>query len=255
MTRFASLLIIALTALHMLAAPSITEEARQAYAHEDYNRALQLWQQAVKQQGTSTDVYYNMGNAYYKLKDMGHAILCYERALALDPGNRDARYNLEFVRERAAISEDHGSTYFADKLSNVVCRLSSNTWAVWGIITLLLLMGGVALYVFADQLRWRKLGFFGALTMLVLCVLCNVCAHYVYTRSTTHDKAIVMAAPATLSTAPRVPKDTTEVAFTLGVGFKVTILDSVASKSDKWINVRTGDNRKAWINSSDIEII
>ena len=88
------LMLFALTAMAETtasAAESIVNKANAAYEKDDFNQAVQLYEQAAKQEGTSSMLYYNMGNAYYRLGNMGKAVLCYERSLLLDPSNDDAR--------------------------------------------------------------------------------------------------------------------------------------------------------------------
>ena len=88
--------------------------ADSAYEREHYQEALQRYLYEVKNHGTSSDLFYNIGNTYYRMCDNTHAILYYERALQLDPSNSDARENLDFVREKAHISEDTGASFFSD---------------------------------------------------------------------------------------------------------------------------------------------
>ena len=79
-------------------AQSLTEQAAAAYNKDDFNQALELYLEASQQEGTSSELFYNIGNTYYKLDKKGKAILYYERALLLDPNNSNARDNLDYVR-------------------------------------------------------------------------------------------------------------------------------------------------------------
>lgn len=237
------------------AAPSAVEQANKAYGDELYTKALELYLGAEKTQGTSSQLCYNIGNTYYRLKDVPHAILYYERALILDPSNGDARFNLEFVREKSAISEDNGDTYFSTRFEGFVSSLSSNTWAVIGIVSFVLFLLAVAAYLFGQGVTLRKVGFFGGAFLIVLTVVANVCAFYMHSKAVNRNTAIVMAAQTQLSTSPRTPKDKSEVAFEMTEGYKVTITDSVKSQGTLWYNIETVDLKNGWINSKDIEII
>ena len=72
-------------------------QANEAYGQEDYIKAIELYEQTLREQGVSSDLYYNLGNAYYKHNEFAKAILNYERALLLNPGNEDARFNLSLI--------------------------------------------------------------------------------------------------------------------------------------------------------------
>ena len=99
-----ALLIMVIMCLMMplkLSASQITDRAAKAYNQELYTEALKLYQEAEKTEGTSASLCCNIGDTYYRLKDNAHAIVYYERALLLDPSHSDARFNLEFVRQKA----------------------------------------------------------------------------------------------------------------------------------------------------------
>ena len=237
------------------AASPLTDRAAQAYNQELYTEALKLYQQAEQQEGVSAALYVNMGDTYYRLKDMGHAILYYERALLLDPGHDDARYNLDFVRQKAGLPDESGASILSIWADRLISCFSSNTWAVLAIVTFILLLLAVALYVFADQVLLRKVGFFGAIALLVLTVLANVGAFVTHGRAVNHDTAIIMAEKATLSTSPRTPANTSEIAFELPCGRKVEIGDSVRVGQNLWLQATTSEGRQAWLNANDVETI
>ena len=81
-------------------AESLIEQAYSAYMNDDFAKAADLYLEAESQEGSSSDLYYNIGNCYYRQNKLGKAILYYERALRLDPSNKDARANLAFVNTK-----------------------------------------------------------------------------------------------------------------------------------------------------------
>ena len=231
------------------------DQAAQDYNQELYNKALNAYLQQARTGEVSADLYYNIGNTYYRLKDNAHAILYYERALVLDPAHSDARYNVDFVRTRAGIDEDQGANIFGIWIDAAVGRLSSNAWAIIALVAFLLMLAAVAAYIFLDAIAWRKVGFFGAIIALVITIGAMVCAVQMRDRASSHRQAIVMAQPATLSTSPRTPKDKSEVAFELAAGFKVTIIDKVTTAGTVWYHIETASRRQAWINAQNVELI
>ena len=239
----------------LMAAPAALDKAAQDYNQELYNQALNAYLAQAKTGEVSADLYYNIGNTYYRLKDNAHAILYYERALLLDPGHSDARYNLDFVRTRANIDEDQGANIFSIWIEAAVSRLSSNAWAVIALVSFLLMLAAIAAYIFLDAVAWRKVGFFGAIVALAVTIASLVCAWHMHDRALNHRQAIVMANPATLSTSPRTPKDKSEVAFELAAGFKVTITDKVTTAGTVWYHIETASRRQAWITAQNVEII
>ena len=148
-------IILGLLALPLTAGNANIDKANQAYNQELYNEALKLYLQEAEKTGVSSDLYCNIGDTYYRLKDNVHAVLYYERALLLDPSNSDARFNLEFVRGKMQLPDDAGDSWFSNWVDQTVSRLSSNTWAVIAIITFLLLMAGVCVDA-QNRLLWRR---------------------------------------------------------------------------------------------------
>ena len=257
MKQFVITILLVVLALPVLAGDNpFIGRANQAYKQELYNEALKLYLQEAERTGVSSDLYCNIGDTYYRLKDNVHAVLYYERALLLDPSNSDARFNLEFVRSKMQLPDDAGDSWFSNWVDQTVSRLSSNTWAVIAIATFLLLLVGVALYLFMDNVLMRKIGFFGGALMLVLCILANLAAFHVHDKATSGNSAIIMPESVTLSTAPREPRDKEEEAFELRQGTRVEIVDSIADRTTgKWLQVSTAGGHKAWLKAKDIEVI
>ncbi len=79
------------------------DSATASYAAQKYEEAAAAYERAVAAGAHNAVVYYNLGNAYFRLGKLGPAILNYERALRLDTDFADARYNLEVARETVAV--------------------------------------------------------------------------------------------------------------------------------------------------------
>ena len=246
-------------AMQSQAATPTAVQADSAYAQEHYHDALQAYQLMAQQQGTSAELYYNMGNTYYKINDYAHAIICYEKALMLNPTSTQARENLEFVNQKLKLPVATGSRSFVTQVAQSVAFLfTSNGWAMVGLITFILCLIAVAIYVFRREIVWRKAGFFSALALLILTALAITCSLYLRHRATAGNAAIVVSQSATLSTAPRTPS-ASEIAFKLPLGSKVEVNDSIATKQDgeshKWYQVQAADGRSAWIIDDDVELL
>jgi len=268
MKQLIIVVVLAMTSVGMWATTNANiNRANQAYKQELYNEALTLYLQEAKQLGVSSALYTNIGDTYYRLKDNAHAILYYERALLLDPANGDARFNLEFVRSKMQLPDDAGDSWFSNWLDGAVSRLSSNQWAIIAIVSFLLFLVAVSTYLFVSNVSLRKLGFFGGAALLLIAILANVAAFYVYDKTSSHNAAIVMPQSVTLSKAPRVPKDHNDEAFTLQQGTKVHIIDRMVTTTstdsttvaqntaNEWLQVQTAGGHSAWLHASDVEII
>ena len=69
------------------ASESLADKALKSYSQDQYSEAVDIYNEILAGGEVSSDLYYNLGNAYYKSGFPAKAILCYERALLLDPNN------------------------------------------------------------------------------------------------------------------------------------------------------------------------
>ena len=152
----------------MTSAQSITKQAAVADNADKYSEAIELYNRVLHEEGVSSDLYYNLGNCYYKSGLLGKAVLCYERALLYNPNNEDALTNLAFVNSKLAdkIVDDENIVHVF--FQRIVTLTTSNGWAIIAIVSFLLLIGAVALYIFSGVVLLRHIGFFvGGLFLLL----------------------------------------------------------------------------------------
>lgn len=232
------------------------EQGNKAYESKQYKKATQMYEHALTD-GESSVLRYNLGNAYYRLNDRANAILNYERALKLDPGNSDARYNLELVNEKSKLNPSNGSNFFSSILSNWVSRFSSNTWAVTALILFVMMLAGIACYRIAGSVALQKMGFFGAIVLGILALLAIGCSYYVYQRCSKCNFAIVMTDKAPVNKSPREGEN--EEKFNLPSGSKIEVIDSISNnkndKTGKWYKIETLNEKTGWMKKTDIEKI
>ena len=235
-------------ALCGFAAPNQSvEAANKAYSEDDFAKAIELYNKAMAEDGKSSDLYYNIGNSHYRLGEVGEAVLNYERALKLNPSNKDARTNLQFVNEKHNLTTDTGKGYFSSTFYNWICSYSSNFWAYFAGVSFILFIAALLGYLFLDNIALRKIGFFGGGILLVVWITSLAFAYITYCNAVESNYAIITVPSATLSTSPREPKDKSEEAFLLKEGFKVEILDSVKVEDNTWLDVCTDEQNRAWI--------
>lgn len=224
--------------------------ADEAYAAGNFQRAITLYEQILTNQGEASDIYYNLGNSYYKGEQIAKAILNYERALQLAPGDDDIRFNLDLARSKTVdkitpLSEVFFITWARD-FANL---LSSDAWAKWGIAFFLLFIVAVSVYIFGHKIAVRKASFFLALLFLAVCIAANVSANYQKGERLNHTEAIVMLPTVSVKSTP--DKSGTDL-FVLHEGCKVKIKDNTMSN---WKEIRLPDGNVGWLPAESIEAI
>ena len=223
--------------------------ADSAYTQGNYQQAISDYEDLLKQ-GVSADIYYNLGNAYYRMDDMTRAVLNYERALLLAPGDRDIRFNLQMARSKTIdkiIPETE--LFFVTWYRSLVNQMSVDQWARVALISLALAIVLALVYLFANRIWLRKLGFFGAILLIIVFVLGNVFAQYQKSGLLDRRGAIIMGSAVTVKSTPA--QNGTDL-FILHEGTKVTITDG---QLKDWKQVRVADGKEGWVETSQIEII
>lgn len=222
----------------------------QAYTAGDYAQALQDWE-GVRAAGLmSRELYYNLGNAYFKTGEIAPAILWYERALRLDPSDADVRYNLDFARSQTQDKIDEVPEIFFEQWGHALCYLlPSNTWAVLAVVFFGLTVALVLLFLLGRTAGQRRLGFFSAIACFLMAFLGWDFAQWQKTEAERQDMAIVMRPVSSVKSSPSA--DSAKDLFILHEGTRVKVLDNVSGFS----NIELADGRQGWIPAGEIEII
>lgn len=220
-----------------------------AYMQNDYLAAIQIYESLLRQ-GESAEVYYNLGNSYYKSGDIARAILNYERALLLQPGNGDIRVNLEIARAKTVDKVTPvPEIFFIGWFKSLINSQSIDAWARWGIACFILLLVLLCLFFYSKSARVKKVGFFGGLVLLIVVVLCNVFAGQQKKALTERNKAIVLSPSVTVRSTP---SESGTSLFIIHEGHKVEIKDDTMRE---WKEIRLEDGKVGWLPAAAIEII
>ena len=225
------------------------QEADSAYTQQHYQEAVKAYE-ALLEQGVSADLYYNLGNAYYRSDNITRAILNYERALLLSPGDGDIRHNLQLARQKTTDKLAPGADFFlVTWYRSIVNIMGVDAWAWTALVVLALAVVLFLVYLFSQRVALQKLGFFGAALMVVLFLLANLFAYQQKQVLTNRTGAIVIAAETSVKSTPA--QNGTDL-FKLHEGTKVEITDD--SMKD-WKEVRLLDGKQGWISVNGIERI
>ena len=234
----------------MTPASAVTKaEADSAYVRGQYQQAISDYESLLKQ-GASAELYYNLGNAYYRTENIPQAVLNYERALLLSPGDRDIRFNLQIARSKTFDKiVPESEMFFVTWYRAMVNMMSVDGWARTALFAMGLTIILLLVYLFADRLWLRKAGFFGGVALLILFVISNLFAWQQKQDLINRKGAIIFAPSVTVKSTPAA--NGTDL-FILHEGTKVVIIDG--SMKD-WKEIRLADGKEGWIESKKIRII
>lgn len=238
---------------------ALDAKADSAYTAQDFNGALSLYEQSLETYGESARLYYNMGNAYYRVGSLGKAVLSYERALRLDPSDKDARLNLEFVMTKIEDRPEDDSSFLNNVHHSIMSWMTPNGWAWTSFCIFLIFLFTVGLYVFSRRVLWRKIGFFGGIVVLLVLIYSLIIATESSNRATSSDEGVVIVPSTNLNSVPRTPTGKDDKIVPLHEGTKVEIIDSLLTPDDpvtgKWYEVKINNSTRAWIDASALEKI
>ena len=251
MKRYIFVLSLALVSLlaHAADLAEMKIQADSAYARADYETAVKLYGTLAKQNATS-DVCYNLGCAYYRLDDMAHSVLWFERALKLEPSDKDILTNLEMARTKTIdkIIPQHEFilfTYFR-AMTN---WFSLRTWTIIALLSFVFVLVLLLLFWASDSIFARKCAFSSAVLLLLVCILSNVCAVQQRNFKQTHTSGIIISPAVTVKSTPA---DNGNDLFVLHEGSKVEILDSSLKE---WCEVSIADGKVGWIPKKSFDLI
>ncbi len=233
----------------VLAQENIIKEAEDAYMKEDFSKAIELYEGILQSYGASAEIYYNLGNAYFKAGNIAPSILNYERALLLDPADGDIRFNLNVAKQKTIDRiEPIGQFFLVKWFQGVQNILSVNSWSAIGIVCFILLIGCLFLFFFSKWIRLKKIGFYAGLFMLFVVVLANVFASKQKDSLLNRNSAIVFSPTITVKSSPDVSG--TDL-FVIHEGTKVFIRSTLG----EWNEIELEDGHVGWMPSKDIEKI
>lgn len=222
------------------------EKANFHYNEARYDSAVVIYENILREGYISAPLLYNLGNAYFKMRDYPMAILYYERALKIEPNNEEIKQNLAIANSLITDRIEPLPEFFLTELwRNIGNKLSANEWATVSLILIALVLIALFLYITARTRGMKKSMFFVGILLILICLCSIIFASQKHRYMYEHNEAIVMMPTITVKSSPT--SSGTDL-FVLHEGTKVTILDY----ADGWNRIRIADGNDGWLPSSCI---
>ena len=243
-------LLLAMICFGGTSAKAVTKNnADTEYQKGNYQQAIRDYEEILKN-GESAEIYFNLGNAYYRTDNITKAVLNYERARLLSPGDDDINFNLQFARSKTIDKiTPESEMFFVTWYKSLVNFTSVDNWAKTGILCIVMTLLLVLLYLFGPQLMLRKIGFFGGLAFFVIFLLSNLFAFQQKQALDNRTGAIIISPSVNIK---KTPAKNSADQFVLHEGTRVDIIDKGMID---WRCIRVGDGREGWIETKAIEEI
>lgn len=242
-------LMLSLVAMHAQTLDTLNTKAFEAYSSQHYEEAVALYEQ-LTEKAPSADTYYNLGCAYYRSEDLGHAILWFERALKLDPSNEDVRYNLEYARSKTQdkISKQH-EMFLTAFYHSLVRMFTVSQWAYTALAFFVLFLLCIVGYMLAPSVLARKIGFGLGVVSLVFTLLCNLFAYQNNHINDDTNSAVILVQEVSVKS---ISSDSGNVVCVLHEGTVVTIEDDAMQE---WCEISLPNGKRGWIKKGQLERI
>jgi tetratricopeptide (TPR) repeat protein len=219
------------------------------YKAASFREALDAWLDIYNTGYRSASLNYNIGNAYFKLNNIPGAILFYERARLLKPGNDNIEYNLQIARSMVVDKfEEIPSLFFVRWYDFLSLLLTTNKWAIISLVSFILFLISLSVYLYSSAYRIKVTSFWIALALMAISVFAL--------SFTVRNRTLVYNSRSAVIFSPSVngkssPDESGTDLFILHEGSKVKIEDEVG----QWYEIRLSDGNKGWVPSDCLSII
>jgi len=243
MNRLFVLIVFLFIGLQSIASPynEWWQHANRLYSAKQYDSAAYYFEKIAALQPQEATIYYNLGNTYYKLNKIGPAVLNYERALKIEPGNKKVADNLSLTQSRIAnripTSED---IFFVRWWQSITAGSYATTWAVISLLFFLAIIAGLIMK------RLGKSSWAGPRAVMILSAVWLVTMILSFSSAASRDsqEAVVMQNDTPLMNNTRQGK-------ALGYLPEGTTV-AIQSHQAEWMEIRLPDGRTGWVQQNTL---
>ena len=250
MRRIFIILTVLMFSLNLRASVSDSlASGNEAYKAEKYEQAITAYQSILDQKMESVEVYFNLGNAYYKTGDLANAILYYEKAKLLAPGDEDIQFNLDLANKFVVDQiEALPQPFFVKWIDVWAAKFTANQWGYMSIILFVLALALGAVFFIHGKPGIKKLAFSFGIFFLVISAITFGFGNKEKNKILNHNKAIVFAPTVTVKASP---DESGTALFVIHEGLKVEIIEELGS----WMEIKIADGNSGWVKKDILEKI
>ncbi|WP_411029172.1 tetratricopeptide repeat protein [Spongiimicrobium sp. 3-5] len=228
---------------------ALFSRATKAYNAGEYEKAVESYLKILDNGEHSAELYYNLGNAYYKMSQIAPSIYYYEKALLLKPNDPEIKNNLSFAQNMTLDAiEQLPETGLSKIYRNIVEVLSFEQWAYVSVVCIMIFVLAYLLFYFLRYSSHKRIAFVSSIVALIIGVISILLAYIEYTDFSEDQPAIVFQEESIVKSEPN---NRSQQAFKLHEGTKVNVLEVL----DDWKKIALVDGKTGWISSEDIKLL
>jgi len=227
---------------------SIFDQSNAFYTDGKYQMAIDGYQDILNSGYESAELYYNLGNAYYKLNNIPESNFFYEKARSISPTDEDILINLSFAQNlRIDKIEKLPITQTQNFKINILNLLSEKGWSVLLIILAWIACVSFVLYLSVNNSGNKRI-FFTQFIILMIGLIVVSTINYEKKNLNNEKFAIIYDKEIEVWSEPN---KISELKFLLHEGTKVKQVDTIQD----WVNIQLENGTLGWIQSSSIKTL
>jgi len=223
-------------------------DANNLYSANKYTEATDAYLKIIEKGYESANLYYNLGNSYFKTKKIAQSILYYEKAKLLAPSNDKIQHNLDFANQFVIDKIETVPAFFVtDFFNNIITSKRVDTWAIISLVAFILSLSLLLVVFFNRILIIRRLGLLVSTLLIFISLTSFVFANDMKNITVNDNYGIIT----TLVTVKSSPDASSTDLFILNEGLKVEIQDNL----NNWLEIKLSDGRVGWIEKDNLGVI
>jgi tetratricopeptide (TPR) repeat protein len=220
------------------------ELAENLYINNDFQNAAEIYDSIVKSGVVAPELFYNLGNCYFRMGNYPLAVVNFEKSLRLNPNDKDVQENLKIVNARLKDKfEPMEDIFFVSWWKDFCSMFNRDTWAIFAIVFFCLTAIFFAIYWISKTYALRKTLFFFASGMLLFATISFCASLRMFNVENMHE-VVVLKNKVKVMSAPDAGKEK----FQVNSGTKLQVLDEL--NNNYRVKAPNGDN--GWIDKGSV---
>lgn len=228
---------------------TLFEKGNELYSNGQFEEAIENYNMILNENYESAELYYNLGNSYFRTGNLGKAVLYYEKGLKLSPNDEDLIHNLQFVNSKIVDKIEPLPVLFVfEWWGSFVKFFSYNTWIILTLIIFLLLLSTILFFLYGSNLAIQKISFAGGVFLIILLITFSFATYASIQKYKSENEGIILSQQIKVKFSP---DDKSSDAFIIHEGTKFRIED----RFDNWLKIKIADGKVGWLLNDKIGII
>ncbi len=224
-------------------------KAEKAYDEKHYKQAIKLYEELLKDGYVSYQLYFNLGNSYFKNGNLGRAIHSYEIARKIEPDDEDIKINLSIANSKTIDKIDTKENFFITAVkSNILSLLTTREWAWLNIISLFLAAVSFFLYKILHTISLKRFCFFNSVILGLTFIFSFFLGSSAVKSKSENKFAIVLEKEVKIMNEPNMSATTK---FRLHEGTKVRVIEN----NGDWMLIKLENGNEGWLKSLELGVI